>query len=58
MAELEAVNPLDLPDDEVNDAIAAEMARLEAEEIARIEKAEAEEKVRIEEEKAAEEARI
>ena len=32
MAELEAVNPLDLPDDEVNDAIAAEMARLEAEE--------------------------
>ena len=32
MSESAAVNPLDLPDDEVNDAIAAEMARLESEE--------------------------
>jgi hypothetical protein len=32
MSELQAVNPLDLPDDEVNDAIAAELARLDAEE--------------------------
>lgn len=32
MSESAAVNPLNLPDDEVNDAIAAEMARLELEE--------------------------
>jgi hypothetical protein len=34
MSESEELNVLDLPDDQVNDAIAAEMARLDSEESA------------------------